>query len=539
MNVNYKYVPKQLFKRIYLIFTFIFFITTLAFSQSMSKVKGIVTDGKKPIVGAIVKWQASHKSVTTDKNGIFALKLSDKSVSNLITAWKKGFFNSGIKYKNNDTKIKIVLEKLPAKDNKLYKFVDPVPNYKDDIKNCGDCHASIIYKQWDNNAHSKSATNPIFLDVYNGTDATGKKGVQPGYKLDYKYSNGNCGNCHAPAKAINNFNNVDMNKLKGVEKLGVSCDYCHKIKDIKLNSNTSAYTGVMQVELLRPPKGHQTFFGPFIDVLNPDIYSEKISKSIFCAPCHQGGYWGIKIYDSYDQWLKSPYAKGDVQCQDCHMPPDGITTNFAPGKEGVERNPKTIYTHKQFGSRDSSFLASAVEMNVKTKIKNDELNIVVDIENSGAGHSVPTGSPMRNMLLIIRAYDPTGNQLEYLSDNVIPFWGGRGKVTDGNYEGLPGKGFAKILFENWTPYEYSTVVNKSRRVYPAPQWRTVRIKSDTRIPALETDTSKYSFLLNGTKGIYTVDCKLIYRRTFKTWAAMKKWNLKDIVLAEKKLKIKY
>lgn len=220
------------------------------------------------------------------------------------------------------------------------------------------------------------------------------------------------------------------------------------------------------------------------------------------------------------------------------MEPDGVTTNFAPGKEGVERNPKTIYTHRQFGSRDSSFLSSAVEMTVKIKSQKDKIVIDVEILNSGAGHHLPTGSPMRNMILIVRAYDQNNEALTYVGDNLIPFWGGRGNVDEGNYEGLPGKGFAKILFEDWTPYEYTTVVDKGKQLFPAPQWRTVQIKYDTRIPALEKDLSNYVFKKNNTKGNYIVDCKLIYRRTFKTWSDMKKWDLKDIVLSEKKIKTK-
>lgn len=530
-------------KKLYRISTFLIVILFLSsiiiFPQSQRLIKGTVTNGKSPIQGAVVKWQASSNKVVTDQNGKFELLVSEKSNSNLVTAWKEGYFNGGIEYKNDIQNLEIILNPLPEKDNAEYEFVDPVPNYNDDIKNCGDCHASIIYKQWDNNAHSKSATNPIFFDLYNGTDATGKKNIQPGFKLDYKYSNGNCGNCHAPIKAINNFNNVDMNSLKGVEKLGVSCDFCHKIKDIKLNPNSSAYTGVMQYEMLRPPDGHQTFFGPYTDVLEPDIFSEKISQSLFCAPCHQGGYWGVPIYDSYDQWLKSDYAKEGITCQDCHMKPDGKITNFAPGKGGVERDPNTIYSHKQFGSRDSSFLTSAVQMTVKSYIKKDKMLVDVEIENSGAGHHIPTDQPMRNMILVVRIFDSNGNELKYLGDNLIPFWGGRGNVEDGNYEGFPGKGFAKILFEDWTQYERIRVGAKSQQIFPAPQWRTVQIKYDTRIPALQKDKSSYEFQLNKSNGNYVVDCKLIYRRTFKSWAAMKKWNLKDIVIAENKLKIKY
>jgi hypothetical protein len=55
---------------------------------------------------------------------------------------------------------------------------------------------------------------------------------------------------------------------------------------------------------------------------------------------------------------------------------------------------------------------------------------------------------------------------------------------------------------------------------------------------LKKDESSYDFQLNNSKDAYTVNCLLIYRRTFKTWAKMKKWKLKDIVLAEKKIEIK-
>jgi len=511
---------------------------SLMLSQTERLLTGTVTDGDNPVPGAIIRWQTSENFVLSDNEGRFEILIKNNQVSNLLTVWKEGFFNGGMEVKGDTKSVEFVLSYLPEKDNPNYVWVDPVPNPNDDIKNCGDCHASIIYDQWSKNGHAGSANNKLFLSLYNGTDLEGKAVVQPGYKLDYPYSNGNCANCHAPTAAVNNSLGVDMNNLKGVDKLGVSCDFCHKVKDIKLKENTSAVTGVMHMELLRPPDDHQIFFGPYTDVPDPDVYSAKISKSIFCAPCHLGGYWGVPIYESYTEWLASPYSEQGIECQDCHMTPDGIITNFAPDKGGVERDPTTIYTHRQPGSRDSSFLASAVEMRVKTYVTGNNLNVNIEIENIGAGHHVPTDQPMRNMILVVRAFDDDGTELNYLGENVIPFWGGRGSVTNGNYEGLPGKGFAKILFESWTQYERLRVDTKSQQIYPAPQWRTVKIKSDTRIPALKTDKSKYEFQLNKSGGTCTVDCLLIYRRTFKTWAKMKKWELKDIVLAEKKLEIK-
>lgn len=49
------------------------------------------------------------------------------------------------------------------------------------------------------------------------------------------------------------------------------------------------------------------------------------SGSQFCAPCHSLSFWGTPIYQSFDEWLKSPYAAEGVQCQNCHMAPTGQT----------------------------------------------------------------------------------------------------------------------------------------------------------------------------------------------------------------------
>ena len=516
---------------------FILTLSYLTFSQSHNSIKGIVTDANSPLVGAIVRWQASNISVVTDANGNFELEIIKNRSSNLITAWKQGYYNGGTVYANGDQNIEIKLEPLPDADNTSYEWIDPVPNPDDEIDNCGDCHASIIYDQWVHNGHAQSAINPLFLSIYNGTDTKGKFGVQPGYKIDYPHSPGNCANCHAPTSAVHNVIGVDLNKLNGVEKLGVSCDFCHKIKGVKLKENTSVYTGVMNYELMRPPDGHQIFFGPYHDVPDPDTYSDNISKSIFCAPCHQGGYWGVPIYESYTEWLQSSYATQGIECQNCHMPSDGITTNFAPGKGGVERDPSTIPTHLQLGSRDKDFLASAVDLRAKGSIVGSNLNLIVEIENVGAGHHIPTDQPMRNMILIIEATDSEGMKLKYSGQNLVPLWGGRGKLSEGNYEGQPGKGFAKVLFEDWTPYIPHQNSNRGEQMFPAPQWRTIKIKEDTRIAALETDVSNYEFQLESRKAPYTIKCKLIYRRMFKNWAALKKWKLDDIILSEKILKV--
>ncbi len=440
-------------------------------AQAEKVISGRVTDGKHPVARAIVRVQATTLTAVTDSAGLFTINNVGDRENLMVTAWKMGYYNGGTAIDDEMDALQIVLAPLPVKDNQNYEWIDPSPNPNDDIKNCGDCHASIIYDQWVNNGHARAASNPFFMSLYNGQDISGNITVQPGFKLDYPHSNGNCSNCHAPGAAVRNYTGVDMNEISDVEALGVSYDFCHKVRDVQMQPNTSLVTGVMHMDLLRPPDDHQMFFGPYDDVPNPDAYSPIISESIFCAPCHQGSFWGVDIYESYSEWLASAYAAQGVSCQDCHMTPDGITTNFAPGKGGVERDPLTIPTHKQFGSRDDAFLASSVDMQTTAAKTSGILEVTVKIKNIFAGHHLPTDQPMRNMILLVKTTDALGNKLKYLGDQKVPIWGGRGDPADGNYEGLPGKGFAKVLFEPNPLYNPNQASLKGRHVFPAPQWR--------------------------------------------------------------------
>ena len=69
---------------------------------------------------------------------------------------------------------------------------------------------------------------------------------------------------------------------------------------------------------------------------------------------------------------------------------------------------------------------------------------------------------------------------------------------------------------------------------------SVKIKEDNRIAALEADVSNYDFDVSKLSGQITVVCKLIYRRIFKNWADMKKFDVDDIIIAfeEKKVNIR-
>jgi len=56
----------------------------------------------------------------------------------------------------------------------------------------------------------------------------------------------------------------------------------------------------------------------------------------------------------------------------------------------------------------------------------DTLAVKVNIQNIRAGHDIPTGSPLRHMILIVSAYDDNEVPLELLTGSLLPDWTGYG-----------------------------------------------------------------------------------------------------------------
>jgi hypothetical protein len=133
--------------------------------------------------------------------------------------------------------------------------------------------------------------------------------------------------------------------------------------------------------------------------------------------------------------------------------------------------------------------------------------------NDKTGHDIPTDAPIRSMILVVEALDVNGKPLALRQGPVNPAY-------SGNYGGLPGKTFAKVLKDEWTG-ETPT----------AAYWRPVSIVADTRLAAFATDTSHYTFAVP-TDGAVTIKARLIFRRAFQQLAEQKGWDDPDIVMEE-------
>lgn len=486
-----------------------------------SNVAGVVVelDGG-PVAGAVVRQQATTTHTLSAADGSFMLMGVAEGVTLTITAWGEGFYPGGVTVVPPTTGVTITLKRHPAGDNPEHEWLTSFPDPQRPI-GCG--HCMVAFPDWEQNAHAGSGTNPRFFSMYNGSDVTGTTTITPGYQLDFPGTAGNCATCHAPGAAANNPFTTDMNGLTGVEAEGVFCDFCHKIGKAYLNPATglpySNAPGVLSYRLYRPPSDTHMFFGPFDDVTRRVSYLELEKKSQFCAPCHQFSFWGTPIYESFREWLESPYPAQGMECQTCHMAPTGVDHFVFPDKGGLIRDPALIASHLQPGAADEELLQNTVELKLSARQVASQIEITVTVTNTGAGHHVPTDFPGRHMILTITATDGRGQNIPLNSGPTVPDWGGA-------QAGQPGLAFAKVLRD---------VASGESPVMS--YWKQTLIVSDNRIPAMGGDTSVYAFGVPEAGGPVTVRAELRFRRAFQDAMDARGWQMPDIVMEERQVEL--
>ena len=198
---------------------------------------------------------------------------------------------------------------------------------------------------------------------------------------------------------------------------------------------------------------------------------------------------------------------------------------MAPGKGGVERDPVTIHAHTFPGAGNAELLQNAVTMTVTASLAEKGLVINVTITNDKTGHHVPTDSPLRQLILLVKASGGQGQLLTFLDGSTVPDWGGVGDPQAGYYAGLPGTGYAKILEEIWTNITPS-----------GAYWNPTRMLSDNRLAAFASDTTEYIFNAPVGEKI-SIEVSLLFRRAFKSIIEQKKWDAPDIIMEQSKMLI--
>lgn len=481
---------------------------------------GIVIDGQGPVAGATVRQRASDKVTTTGEDGRFSLASLPEGQTIELTAWADGYYIVSMHVTPTVAGLTLTLRPYHTSDHPEYQWASPLPGTS--VGACGNCHPMIL-PQWASNAHGTAVTNARFFSLYNGTNLSGTTTVSPGYVNDFPGTAGNCANCHAPGAGIDGYLTTDMNAVRDEVTAGIHCDYCHKVGGVYLDPATgSVYDnapGAQSQRMLRPPAGDNIFFGPYDDIKDPDTFLPLISESQYCAPCHQFSFWGTPIYESYAEWLASPYADQGVTCQDCHMPPTGDSYFALPEKGGLAHPPESIPSHLQLGARDGQFLLETISMTVSAEQRLGQLEVTVTITNSQAGHHLPTDFPGRHMILSVAVQDEAGRPLSLIGGPVVPAWGG-------DYAGRPGIVFAKILRD---------AASGEKPV--VSYWKQTAVASDNRLPALGASRSRYRFQLPAEAGQITVTADVILRRLFLPLADEKGWDAPDMPMTGQTLSI--
>ncbi len=361
--------------------------------------------------------------------------------------------------------ITIDLIRYDPTDNESYTFRDPgEPGESHVIEKCAHCHLTVA-DSWFDSAHRSSAKNPLLLDVYGGTasgysDAVAcaaaggswETGPEPGTGGTFERcvvtsgaleagSKGGCADCHAPG-IDGKLGGRDLHEAREYAyDYGVHCDVCHRVESIDMDEPAGV---AGRLHLHRPgesPKFEALGeFAPLTFCPNPDvpnIYMGCVPRDHFrtsemCGGCHeqeQGALlegaaidvarWPsatIPVHSTFSEWQQSPMADS-LACQGCHMPPaDPSVTNGADLQAvsevstgiaaGWPRPPGSTRLHSWSGpkSPESVRLPTPVTLALeKTDDGQGTVQAQVTVTNVGAGHAVPTGEPMRALLLLVTA----------------------------------------------------------------------------------------------------------------------------------------
>jgi hypothetical protein len=513
-------------------------------------IRGRVISTYGPLENARVRIAGEQAFTLTDRQGRYELRTAHSAGDRVIvTAGKEGWFNNGQIANFSGRMRDIFLNPVYLSDRHDYRFISPVT--------CSRCHIKLTRYM----AHTTS--NPKVLDMYYGTDAFNRQGIGPGYKLDNPQSDGNCTTCHAPsaAGAIPLSQDLkDVLRSPWTEWDGISCDFCHKVrKVIKDKTKPSQTTAVLERQT--PVSGNSILvFGPYDDVVVPPMaasYNPVFDQGQFCSLCHSqsqkldsakvwnssqvysAAEWqsfGLKdktlipiqtTFQEWKQWqdqLSADDANKGKKCQDCHMswrkemlPYDNyVVDQNARNMWGTFRSPKNIRPH-HFDGGTQIQLKTALSLELEGEISGDKLTLNVYITNTNGGHWVPTGETMRSVMLLLKASDASGKPLQLIKGGTLPEWTGKGKVEAGNYAGLPGAAFARVLGDDQGNLH-------------VPFWKATRIVSDTRIRPKKTTELTFEFALEDPEGEPTVEASLIYRPVIRALAKIKNWNVEDILI---------
>jgi hypothetical protein len=310
---------------------------------------------------------------------------------------------------------------------------------------------------------------------------------------------GTCADCHAPG-IDGELGGRDLLEARDhAYAYGVHCDVCHKVAAVDLEAEPGVGG---RLRIVRPSEPSPSpmlgtyaplTFGPHADVLNPrmgQVYREELFHGAeLCAGCHEQhqpallgavdlARWPdglLPVHTTWSEWDAGPMNPA-APCQSCHMPADPTAGNgadlYQTGSEpaligiasGWIRPPGSVHLHTFAGPRGvgadggpSPMLQLAATVDVASTLDGDVLGVEATVRNVGPGHALPTGEPMRSLVLLVEAACD-GEPLLATGGDVVPDYGGYRAGKDGSedwsrWEGaLPGDHLRVVRWGGWRDY---------------------------------------------------------------------------------------
>ncbi len=246
-------------------------------------------------------------------------------------------------------------------------------------EHCQKCH-SAAYAEWKVSRHSIStaAKNPLYSAMLQWAKRTGTADLVV-----------QCQKCHEPVGTFH----FGASKDRQIAGEGVTCDVCHATK----------LSGKGKGRWYDPnlTKAKQ---GPIRDAISSEHaceYSPVHEKAEFCLTCHGNAQTpsGISFCATEDEWMASPFAKQKVTCQDCHMP--SMEGKAAPLGKVRDK----IHSHAFYGAYSKTMLHNCAEIKLSVSGEGQIKKLSVRVTNQTVGHALPTGSPLRMVVLTLTAKD--------------------------------------------------------------------------------------------------------------------------------------
>ncbi len=206
---------------------------------------------------------------------------------------------------------------------------------------CKQCHEDV-YAEWLGSHHQIAFTNPEV------------KALSDDFRKE------ECMDCHLPRPlVITGFGKRTLPRRTHLDE-GVSCISCHLGADGGILGRND------RPEVPCKPKRSEEFFA--VDA---------------CASCHNQ-------HGTTDQWRASHFAQQGTDCSSCHMP----EVSRARGDKSTRMGRSHVFP----GAHDKAMLQKAGTLTVTR----DGTEVVLSLQNVGAGHNFPTEERHRAIDLMYR-----------------------------------------------------------------------------------------------------------------------------------------